>query len=200
MSNDVFGEFLTGADVEAAVNDTLATWLPTYLRAVERNYDKPVGWLRPIASQVVVNEFAQFQDEPLPGLVIVCPGTEGDPERDGDGYYGWWWPVATAIIVEAVNDTAARRLAQFYAAALELLFTQKKSLGGFAGGFQLRSVDHDDAPPNFPRGGCAVASVEFAVFTQRVVTDLAGPTEPVDDPTPWPTVETVHIDAERLTA
>lgn len=200
MSNDVFGDFLTGKDVENAVESTMQTWLPTYLRAIERKYELDVEWLQLPKATVVTNEFAQFQDVPLPAVIIVCPGTEGKPEKDGDGYHAWWWTVAVAVIVEAYNDTAARTLAQYYAGALELLFAQKKSLGGFASTLRLDDVGHDEAPPDFARGGCGVASVGFAVFTERVVTDRGGPSSPSDDPAPWPRVETVHIDVERLTS
>jgi hypothetical protein len=196
----VFGQIITGFDVETAVEETLDMWLPTYLREMERQKAVPVDALRPIASTLVVNEFSQYQGEPLPCAVIVCPGTEGEPERVDDGVYNAWWTVGVGVLVEAVSEQAARKLAQLYAFAIAALLVQHPSLGGFASRTRLGVVTGEDAPGDFQKAGCAVARVVFSVLTEGVVTALAGPSAPDPDPNEWPQVATVHIDAERLTS
>ncbi len=195
----IFGPIVTGFNVEQAVQATLDMWLPTYLRELERQNEIPPDSLPAIRSTVVVNEFAQYQGEPLPCCVVVCPGTEGAPEIVADGVHNAWFTVGIAVIVEAVNEAAARQLAQLYAFAIATLLLQQPSLGGFASRTRLGIVTGDDAPADFIRDGCAVARVVFSVLVEGVVTALAGPSVPDPDPNPWPEVETVHIDAERLT-
>jgi hypothetical protein len=198
--SSVFGEILTGYDVEQAVEATIDTWLPDYLRELERQKDIPAGSLLPIASKMTVNDFAQYQGAPLPLMVIICPGTEGPPEWHGDlRVASVWWTCGVAVIVEAVNEMYARQLAQLYAAAIRTLLAQRPSLGNFAADLALGVESHEDAPADFLRAGCAVARIVFSILTEGVVTALAGPTVPDPDPQPWPQVETVHIDAERLT-
>ena len=199
MTTSVFGQILTGYDVEQAAQTTIELWLATYLRELERQNDIDADLLRPIASTIQVNDFAQYQGEPLPLMVVVCPGMESTPSRHEDGFYEAWWTVGVAVIVEAVDETAARRLAQIYAAAIRALLVQHPALGGFAGGIALGIESHEDAPADFLRAGCAVARVVFSVLTEGVVTASLGPASPDDDPEPWPQVDTVHIDAERLT-
>lgn len=196
----VFGQILTGFDVENAVDSTIDTWLATYLREIERQKSIAPNSLAAIASTSRVNQFAQYQGEPLPALIIVCPGTERNPERDGNQTYRMWFTCGLAIIVEAVDAYHARQLAQLYAAAIMDMLVQHKSLGGFAEDLELGVVTTTDAPADFLRAGCAVARIVFSVLVPGVVTGLAGPKEPDPDPDAWPKVETVHIDAERLTS
>jgi hypothetical protein len=193
----VFEQIRSGFEVEEACKATLELWLPTYLAEVERQNTIESRALPVPASWVTENQFEQVQGAPLPCLIIVSSGTDAPPERDGDGAYRFWFSCGVAAIVEAVTDTAARRLAQLYAAAIAAILVQKPSLGGVAARTELQAVTHDDAPPDFLRGGCAVARVVASVLLENVVTAFAGPAVPDLDPEPWPHVSTVQIDTER---
>lgn len=198
--SSVFGDLVGGDDLEAAVEATMARWMATYLREIERKNQLDPHTIPDIAGKATLSAFAQPQDVQLPAYIIVSPGTSGEPERDGDRAYSFWYSVAVAVIVEARDDQAARKLAQMYETALAALFVQHPSLGNVAGDLYLTDRGHENAPPDFERGGCAIATVGLSVLLERVVTGLAGPSVPEDDPAPWPTVATVHIDAERLTS
>jgi hypothetical protein len=193
----IFAPIRSGFVVEEAAQATLERWLPTYLAEVERQNDIPPQTIPVPASWVTENQFEQVQGAPLPCVIIVSAGTDASPERTGDGRYDMWFSCGVAVIVEALNDTAARRFAQLYAAAVAAIFVQQPSLGDVAARTELQAVTHDDAPANFLRAGCAVARVVTSVLLEGVVTALAGPSTPDLDPAEWPQVETVQIDAER---
>lgn len=196
--NEVFGPVVLPRDVEEATRTLLATWLGSYLREIERQQGIPPDSLRPIASEVVVNQWSQIQGQQKPCICIISPGTVDDPEKNA-GRYGWWFDIGIAVFVEAINDMQAKYLADMYAGAITKLLVDKKSIGGISSDLRVLSQRSDDIPENLLSGGIAAARVDFHAFIDGVVTVTGGPSTPEDDPAPWPHVETVHIDAERLT-
>lgn len=192
-----YGRLVPGWRLEAAMTNTLKTWLyPTYTAAVEReeglDYRLPEinTWSRRSwFSQLVGDEF-------LPLVVVVVPGTSNSPLKNGKREYAATWRMDVGIVVTEPEEP--RRLASYMAAAIRLCAIQK-GLTGF--GLDDAEVDWigeraDDLPIEADRN-LAVGRVQFEVKVRSVATASNGPAAPIPDPSEapgeLPRVETSNI-------
>jgi hypothetical protein len=81
-----------------------------YLDEVVRQTGATVRSERP-RTVAVRQKARRFADEQLPALIIVCPGTVGEPERGGDGSYAAAWQMTVAAVTQATDDDVGRALA-----------------------------------------------------------------------------------------
>lgn len=193
----IFGPVITGNDVENAVTDTLKLWMPTYLAEMERVSGRDPGVLPAPRSWSTVSTFYQYNDQQLPAAIVVSPGTDGEPERRGDGTYTAVWDVVVAILVKGQDAANANELAKLYAAAVRMIALQKGSLGGFAAGTDWFGETNDEVPPDYLPVGW-VTGVPLRVRVDGVVTAFGGPATPDLNPTDLGEVETAEIAVERI--
>jgi hypothetical protein len=126
---DPFGPVVSGFEVELAVATCVRRWMPDYLHAIEDQRGIPAGKLPPYRSQVATSEDAnRLPDDKLPAFAIVSRGYSDRPGVRGDGWYDARWRVDCHTVHAAKGNRQARRLAQFYAAALRTIFTQHQDL------------------------------------------------------------------------
>lgn len=185
MTDPIFGPMLGPIDVRRAVKATLIEWMETYLAAVERHYELPAKRLEvPDPRNYVTKDNGQLNKKPeehLPCVVILCPGTAGDPGREGDGMYNAPYLVNVAVIASAKDEESSSDLAMYYALAVRSLLVQQGSLGGFARGTRWKGDRNDDLAARSRRTIAAGTNV-FHVSVPNVAQKGAGLREPPADP------------------
>lgn len=188
-SSTIFGQIVSGDDVETWVVETLQKWLSTYLSEVERQHDLEAGVLQRPRSIVRTGGLDKFPEDQLPALLVISVGTSEDPLKEGTGAYRARWDVGAGCVVSARTMQETRVLAMHYGAALRALLVQRPSLDGHAAGTVWKSETYDDL--DFDDGrSLAIAAVAFTVEVHDVVLANAGPTAPdaplTPDTDPWP--------------
>lgn len=190
----VFGPLPHRAMLEGAMLGTVRDWLPTYLREIERLTGRTAGSLPDARSYGAVSESdaARWAEGQLPAIVVLSPGTDGEPVPLGGGPVGAAWSIGVGAVVAASTPAASRDLAGAYGAALRGLISQHGSLGGVAAGADWLGERYDDIDASKDRT-LAACAVEFRVHVDIAVDASAGPGAPADDPPDWPLAETVTV-------
>lgn len=193
----IFGPLIDTRDVQLAVKSTVQKWIKTYVALVERMNGLDPRSLPLPRSYVLKNHDALSKnpEDQTPAIVIVCPGTAGDPVRDGEGFYRVPYAVSVAAIVSARDEDSTSVLAKRYAAALYALMVHNGSLGGFAEGVRWRGERNDDLRPDGDRT-IAVGINVFEVLVPNVIQAGAGLKEPPEEPyeeSELPTVDDVEV-------
>lgn len=196
----VFDHILTADVVEQHALETLQTWLPTYLREVERQTGRDPNTLPAVRSWKPVNIFERWPEDQLPAVLLVSPGLIGTPEKEGDGYYRARWSLGIGVVVSARDAATTNSLAKVYAAAVRATILQHQSLGGHSRGVGWVDEKYDDLPAEKGRTLAAGQNIFWVEYAQ-VVSTKGGPIQPVppdDEPPPedWPTVETADTTIE----
>lgn len=198
MTDPIYGPILSPVDVQVAVRTTIKQWVATYLAVVERLNDLDPKKLPHPKSYVLKDDgtLTKRPEDQTPSVVILCPGTAGDPVMDGEGLYRVPWAVSVAAIVSARDQETSSDVAKFYAAAIRALLVQQGSLGGFAASTRWRGERNDDLRSEDDRT-LAVGVNVFEVLVRDVVQKGAGLTEPPDEPyeeAEPPTVDEVEVE------
>lgn len=197
---DVFGSFVTGADVESAVRSTLTLWMPAYTFEVARQKSTTLPPIRVYGQSLATLPTGEVADE-LPAVIVVAPGLNGDPVERGDGAVDATWAVGVGVVVSAQTSDMAQTLAKLYGAAIRGLLVQKGSLGGFATGTSW--TDEETTPYGYDTvKAVAQCILMFEVQVPAVVNRFGGPAVPPPDPTVASTVgavSVVHIGVQRST-
>jgi hypothetical protein len=116
-------------EVEQAIAACVRRWGRNYLRALGRQNGWPEHKLPFYRTQVPSSfELNRLREDQLPGLAIVSRGTTGSWERYSDGTYNARWLVDCFSACAASGNRQARRLAQWYTAALRTMLLQHRSL------------------------------------------------------------------------
>jgi hypothetical protein len=136
--SDSFGPFVSRADVEHAVLNTLQTppagtgypALVYYLAEAERLAGQPAHTfdMPPSGSYRASLDFTRYIADGLPLLIVVVKPT-GRPERYERGQYSQWFDVQVAAVVKGDDEDAARALADAYGVAIANLIEQSGGLG-----------------------------------------------------------------------
>lgn len=192
-----FGPIVTGPHVEMAVTETLKTWLSTYLAEVEDQAGFDRGYLGRPRSWATTIENDTWPAEQLPAILVISPGTDGEPVQDESGYSAWW-NVSVAAIVQGPTEASVRRNAGFYAAAIRACLVQQKSLGDFAESVDWFGEGYEGASADGSnRNRAQGAGLVHVRVKVEGVTQIFGPTTPPAnplDPLPnLPTVGTTHL-------
>jgi hypothetical protein len=75
-----------------------------------REDGNPIRMERPLS--VLVRETAsRFPESQLPGVILECPGTIGDPIRDGAGMYSAEWAMNVIAVTQGTDIDVTRSLA-----------------------------------------------------------------------------------------
>jgi hypothetical protein len=145
---------------------------------------QPVDRLERPRSVVIRERITRLSDRQLPALILNCPGTIGDPVRDGDGRISARFAIGVTAIVQANGEDLGRELASLTAAAASALLLQcltPATEGRLSNvrfqGYSSTDVDFaDDA-----RSRCIVtAGLEMDVAD--ILNDSAGPPPELADP------------------
>jgi hypothetical protein len=214
-ADSVFQAIRSDDEVEDAVVDALRRWLPTYMSEVERQRGlTPPYYARPSSGSYTVRaDFDSFPEEILPLVVVVSPGIDDDPKREGRGQFIGRFQVGVTCIVSAADQVSTRRFAYRMGAAIRATLLQKQSLELAMDG-SVRGVDwigtrNNELGSESDRSIWACRQL-FTVEVGQLVVRGVGPVGPTDpdsgipdpaDPPPdpdappgtWPTVETASV-------
>lgn len=215
-TDTIYGQVITGYDLEQAVLTHLQTWLPTCLAEIERQAGLAPQTIPvppdPDNSFTAGLDFETWQAAYTPQLIVVVSPV-GDPERlTGDGTYQQVFEIQVATVIQADDENTSRQQGQWYGAAVMMALLQHGSLGKFSTGnpVALKTVlaaypalsfkETDDA-----LGRRVVQSlVVVHSIIDGVVTESAGPATPpavpYEIPGNWPEARSIvtTIDAQPL--
>jgi hypothetical protein len=197
----IFGQIVTGWDVEQWVLDLLERWTSTYMSEVERQHGMVAGTLARPRSFVRTISFDKLPEDQLPAVMVISTGLAGPPKTSGETIRASW-AVGIGVVCSARTQDEAKRNASFLTAALRDLFKQRPSLDGHALGTDWAIEAYDDLTFDDTRS-LAGGRLVFAIEVGDVVSVNAGPATPdvpLDpDTLPWPDwqqVEEVDLDVE----
>lgn len=210
----IYGPLAGAPQVEAAVLETLRTWLPTYLWEVERQNGLQKGTLsHPPTPESYRGglDFLDWQQDECPCVIVVVNPT-GETERTGSIGYSQWYEVQVGAVLIDDDVDAARLGSGYYGTALQGAILQQGSLGGIAARTIMTAAPKLEFQDPDERVDLQVAAT-FEVFVAPIATDQGGPDvpEPADSPqyggTPdapygnWPTVidPVATVTAEPIT-
>lgn len=203
-TESIFGTIRSGIELEAAAADTMALWMPTYIRELERQYGRTLGLIPPPRMYTNRNRFEAFPEDQMPLCIVVSSGLVDTPLKEGDGTYRAWFSLGVGFLASAKDEDAATFLSKFYAAAGRAVLLQKPSLGGFASGTEWIDETYDDEVITEDERTMKATYLIFRVLLDKLVARYGGPVEPVA-PNPatqpgsqWPTAQTVNIDIEVM--
>jgi hypothetical protein len=193
---------VVGTQVEEAVIETLKTWMPTYMKELERQLGRQQGKIAPIKTYTTRNEFTSFPNDILPLCVVASPGLAEAPTKTGDGDYNGWFAIGVGFAAVAATIEDAAFLSKGYAAAGRAILLHRQGLGGVAQKVEWMDESYDDLVTEDDRSVRAAYNV-FRVLVYDIVREYAGPAQPDVDPadpanqpgSTWPTANTVEIDA-----
>lgn len=124
MPVGTYGRIVSAPMIETAVANTLATWLSDYLGETLAQ----AGYGREDLPDPDDLVFASDLDWPTEAevalVVIVSPGTTGDPRREAESYAATW-DVRVVTLASLPDRLDTRRAAQLYAAAAGAAVDQK---------------------------------------------------------------------------
>lgn len=133
MGQPAPGPIVLPTDVALAVRDTLKGWVPYYLARIDEQLDLDPGTTTPPRSWGVATDMDRWLEETPPALLVVCPGTVGDPERHGDAAaYGAWFRVNVGITAGGATEGGSWDLAGRLGAAVYTTIAQQADMGGLA--------------------------------------------------------------------
>lgn len=199
---DVIGPFVSTYQIEQAVGPILSTWFDRYLAEVERAHSLTVGHLQRPKSAQTAYDLENWPEAQLPALIVMCPGTVGEPEKQGTGLYGAWFEITVGLLVEDTTEANARMVAALNQVALELVMVQQASrLAGL--GTNLRWQSRRIALPDVENRTLALGESVFHAFVDGVLDHQGGPaagTAPAGEGPfpPWPKVATADITVKKL--
>lgn len=198
----IFGDILTGDDVEKAVVAHLKNWSRTYLAELERQTDRTADSLPQVRSFTTTpREPEKWPEDQLPAILVVSPGLADVPNLQGDGQMRATWSVGIAAIVEARSEAATRTGAHLYFAHAMAIMLQKAGIGGIADDTMLATPWQYDVLPVESRRTLGAVYAVFEVSVDEVLNTRGGPEEPLaepyEDPGDWPTAETVEVTADK---
>jgi hypothetical protein len=188
-----------GDQVQQAVISTMRTEdrVLDHLAVIERDRGLDPGRLPAPRSWDTVLDLRAAPDEGnYPRIIVVCPGLDGTPERDEEGYYRAPFGVVVAAVVSARDDASTERLARRYIAAIRDLLLKHSTLDGFADASFWEDERYDALGGDDTRA-LAVGSLDFTVWVPDVACDMAPPPPKAYTPPPDPAVaETVIVHTE----
>jgi hypothetical protein len=204
--SNVFGTIHTDDEVEDAVIATLRKWLPTYMSEVERQLGLDEGYYaRPAASSFTArSDFEKWPEEMLPLVVVIAPGIEEDPVKDGDGVYRGGFQIGVANICSSTDQVSTRRYTYRMGAAIRTILTQKASLDQALDGdirgttwIGTRNTDVSDEDGRTIWACQQLFVVEVDYIMQKTHGPLAPPIIPTDPVPDWPDVATADVSLDK---
>lgn len=204
---------LSLATIERCVMAHTRLWLPTYLADAERAEGvlpdgttelEPGSLPLPRSYRPTDGRVDKWAEDQLPALIFGSPGVdEGSLRHDGRGRFTARWIFQLTVVYSAKDDTLTRFGTAVYASALLQLFVQQQSIEGL----QVEGVTPLDLAFDrlafSPSRALGAATLAFSLEAGTVADARGGPSEPLVDPLadpgPWPDVDDVDFDIERMT-
>lgn len=197
----IFGNYVTGDDVEQWTLETVQLWFDTYLKEFELHKGEAIGSIPRPNSYLIAEDVEREGTDQLPTVVVVSPGLNGDqPLADGEGNYRAWWRIGVGIFASAATRTDTKRLVRQYGLILRMIMLQKQSLGKRADGVKWVDESYDDNFDFVDEQTISAGVVEFDVEVANVVNRWAGPVGLPDPDQPgstWPTADEVVVEVKK---
>lgn len=186
----VLGPLVSPFALERAARDLLlpeANLLHFYLDEVTRadraSEDDPVDRVERPRTVSIRERASRFADEQLPAIILVVPGTTGNPRRGGDGMYSATYALGCCAVVQSTGEDMARELASILAVAGAAVLMQNlpgaddriSNVRWDGDAFDEGSLEPDQ------RSRC-IATRGLLVDVYDMVTDLGSPPLAVPDP------------------
>lgn len=198
---DQFGPIVTKYQIEKAVLRTLKNWYPTYLAELERQLDFSKGFLIHPQNFTNRNSFDAQMGEKTPKIVVIAPGTEGQPTKNASSWSSTWRIGVGIAIGSKTEEDADRILAAYQGATRAILLHKVQTLAdmGLPTVEAVRwlgesSDDLDDLTNQHVlyKAGTSLFSIDINTTVAR----YGGPVEPDLDPPGYGTADTVIINLE----
>lgn len=196
---NVYGPLVSLGHIRRAAVATLQKWLPSYINELTVRYN-PEPKLLPVQSWKVLPEYRALPARESPAVMVTCPGTLSQPERQGDGTYSTHVSVQVSVVVWGGDWEPTEDTTSLYGIAVIAALTQHPDLGRVSAGVKWLSYRYSRADHSSTRT-LGVAQIAFDVEVAALVNSNLGPVQPEDGPISLPLVESVHvtIDKEPLT-
>lgn len=200
----MFGPLFVARRVETAATDLIERWAESYLLGLKAEYPTVYDFdVAPVPkSYSTRNEFEIWPEDQLPGIVVVCSGTNERPKRRGDGIYSAQFALGVGVAVGSTDVLTTRTFAEGWGAIIRTLFTQKPSMErpdlGIRG-LYWEGERYDSLPSDESRSVMAT-QVVFSLQINDVVQAGIGPDDPVDpsEYPPPPNTVTWSIEKEDI--
>ncbi|HEY7418004.1 MAG TPA: hypothetical protein VH593_22680 [Ktedonobacteraceae bacterium] len=195
---NIFGTLFTSHEVEQAALNTLAKWMYTYLREVERQLELPYNTIPDPKRYTNRNEFDAVPGEDLSRIVVVAGPMSAAPYINGYGQYMASWRVGVGSAANHEDILQAKFITSCYSTAVRGIMVQQSSLGGVANMTDWIQSNPVDLPIRDQLLQYSSILDEFNVQIPDVVTKGKGPDQPDVPPGhdhgPYPIVEEVFIE------
>lgn len=206
-NTDVFGPFVSRADVEQAVIGTMKDPPPGvnyprivyYLAEYERLHGLTARTLAVPPSDASYRggvDHETWNQDQFPVLIVVVKPDGAPIALDTARTYAQWFTVEISATVPGQDEHEAKLRADAYGACVSLCVNQDASLGGLAQRTNWQGYPELQFPDDNMRGIVRSLSV-FRTQVSPVMIGEQGPVtwpqDPYNDPGIYPTVETVNV-------
>lgn len=199
MSNyvpDIFGRILSTDNVEDAIEETLRTWMPTYLEELRLQHGMPsTKKFQAPQSYNIRPDYERWAEEKLPAIITVPLGPAAAPFKDGEGSYTSPMRIALVAFAQGNDKATTNRNTKVYGAAVRAILLQQRSLGGLCEETVWEGEEFNEGITD-AQGRSIASVVNTFVFHIHHVLDHNGgpafPTPPDPETQPgstWPPVE-----------
>lgn len=197
-----FGPIVSGGVLERAAEATLGEWLPYHIAEVARQEGHQPGdpWPPDPRTVETFSTLTTWDELPLPAILVVSTGTDGDPARDGRGRWSAWWRLAVSVIASANSHDNTRRVCHIYGAAIRSVMVTHPTLGGVSDRIDWTGEQYEPVFSDAART-LGMVTVSMRAHMADVVSHAPRvmPTPPPDPHQPWPgdpTITTTTIFGE----
>jgi hypothetical protein len=195
------GSVFLPATLERAVCETLREWMPFYLSRVDEQEGLDPGTTHaPRFYDAASDDERRWQEEVPPAVLVISPGTTGDPELHGNkAEYGAWWQVNIAVTAGGATEAGARDLASRLGGAIVFVVAQQGDFGETVTrtkflGIRIDKLDRERA--KMIAEVVCECWIPDMVSTRGPLKPLEAPTDPTDPAPPIPQPDSVSVSAD----
>lgn len=195
------GSVFLASKLERAVCETLKEWMPYYLTVVDEQEGLEPGTTHPPRFyDAASDDEKRWQEEVPPAVLVISPGTTGDPERHGNqGAYGAWWQLNIAVTAGGATEPGARDLASRLGGAITLVVAQQGDFGETVKETLFRGIRIDKLDRERAKMIAEIACecwIPNIVSTRGPLRPLEAPEVPSDPAAPIPQPDSVSVRAD----
>lgn len=193
----MIGPLIGPADVAEAAEATLRLWLPSTLH--ELGEVKSLELREPSDYRQVPTADAILAVDDVT-LAVACPGTTGEPRRNGRGVLSAPYVLVVTAFVRGSDYLQTSRLTSAYGVAIRTALLQHPNLGDLASSVEWTAEDLAPVGDSTSARTLQLAAEEFLVTVDGVTDTRAGyltppaipqPAEPHDHDAP--VIERAHV-------
>lgn len=195
------GPVFLPSNLERAVCGTLREWLPYYLSVVDEQEGLDPGTTTaPRFYDAASDDEKRWQEETPPAVLVISPGTTGDPERHGNkAEYGAWWQVNIAVTAGGATEAGSRDLASRLGGAITLVVAQQGDFGETVDRTEFKGIRIDKLDRERSKMIAEVVCecwIPSVVSTRGPLKPLEAPSDPTDPAAPIPQPDSVSVSAD----